>query len=444
MKKRIWLLLATVLTALLLNGCALRTVKDMYAPPKRSEEYQSLQKAIDMAMVGLDYSSPLSGENQQSVQMADLTGDGLDEYLVFAESTSGSTVTPLQILIFTQLEDGTCRLMEVIENTGSAFEQVEYVEFDDTPGYELIVGRQVSDQILRNVGVYTFANGGAEQLLLIGYSRFLTCDLDENGHSELMVLRPSEVATDVGMALLYSFKNGQIVRSVETELSEAPHRIKRITQGRLHGGSPAVFVASSVDDSAIVTDIYALRGDQFANVIFSNESSASVETLRNYYVYSDDIDNDGIMELPSLISMQPVSGWARDDQNFLIRWFSMDLEGREVDKLYSFHNFGGGWYIQLESDWAGRVSVEQDGSTYTFFVWDEWYQEATALFTVYTLTGSNRDEEAAADGRFPLYRTEGIAYAGMLESSAAAYHITEEELINSFRLIQQDWQTGET
>ena len=443
MKKKIWLVLMAAIAALLLNGCAMRTVKDMYTPPRRSEEYTSLQNAIDMAMVGLDYSAPVSGENQQSVQMADLDGDGVDEYLIFAEKTSDSS-QPLLILIFAQQEDGTCRLEEVIENTGSAFEQVEYVEFDEKPGYELIVGRRVSDQILRNVSVYTFGSGSAEQQLLIGYSRFLTCDLDQNGRSELMVLRPSEVATDVGMALLYSFENGQITRSVETELSEPPHRIRRITQGRLHGGSPAVFVASSVDDSAIVTDIYAVRDGQFANVIFSNESSASVETLRNYYVYSDDIDDDGIVELPSLITMTSVSVWIYGEERFLVRWFSLDPEGNEQDKMYSFHNFGGGWYVQLDGEWASRVTVEQDGTTYMFYVWDSDYWDATPIYTIYTLTGSNRDEEASIDGRFPLYRTEGIAYAGRLEEGAAELDITEEDLVNSFRLIQQDWQTGET
>lgn len=443
MNKRIRFALLAVFAALLLSGCGLRTVKDMYTPPKRSEEYTSVQNAIDLAMAGMRYSAPVSGENQQSVQMADLDGDGVDEYLVFAEKTSDSASQPLQILIFAQ-HDGVCRLVEVIENNGSAFEQVEYVKFDETPGYELIVGRRVSDQILKNVAVYSFANGSAQQQLLIGYTRFLVCDLDENGRSELLVLRPSEVATDVGMALLYSFENGQITRSVETELSEAPYRIKRINQGRLHGGSPAVFVASSVDDSAIVTDIYALRDGQFANVIFSNESSASVQTLRNHFLYSDDIDDDGIMELPSLITMTSLSGWIYGEERFLVRWFSLDPEGREQDKLYSFHNFAGGWYMQLDEEWAARVTVEQDGTTYMFYVWDPDYWDALPIYTVYTFTGSNRDEDASAEGRFPLYRTEGIAYAGKLEEGATKYHITEEELVNSFRLIQQDWQTGET
>ena len=94
--------------------------------------------------------------------------------------------------------------------------------------------------------------------------------------------------------------------------------------------------------------------------------------------------------------------------------------------------------IQLTlTDSSGRAAA-------TVHLWDAGYQEATALYTIYSLTGSNRDEEAVKDGRFALYRAEGIAYAAKLEPEAAHYGITEETLIESFRLIRQDWRTGET
>ena len=99
MKKRILFLLLVSLTALLFTGCAMQTVEEMYALPKRSEEFNEMQSAIDTAMYGMTYASPQSGENQQTVQMADLNGDGVDEILVFAK---GATEKPLQFLIFTQ------------------------------------------------------------------------------------------------------------------------------------------------------------------------------------------------------------------------------------------------------------------------------------------------------------------------------------------------------
>lgn len=441
MKKYFLFLTMLMLTALLFTGCTMRTVEDMYTPPKRSEESRELQSAIDTAMYGLTFSSPKSGENQQTVQMADLDGDGTDEFLVFAK---GASEKPLQMLIFKQDENGKVRTMETIGSNGVDFEQVEYVEFDDKPGCELIVGLQVSDQVLRSVAVYTFVDGDAELLLLNGYSKFLTCDLDNNGRSELMVFRPGEAETERGMAVLYSSHNGQIERSVETELSEPPTQIRRILQGKLEDGQNAVFVASSANYNEIVTDIFAMKEGRFTNITFSTEAETSIRTLRNYYVYADDIDNDDVVELPHLISMKPVSLWKDEEQKFLLRWFSVDTEGWEMDKMFTFHNYVAGWYLQLDSNWASRVTVDQGDGTYTFYVWDESYEVATELFTIYVFTGSGRDEDTARDGRFALYRAEGVAYAAKLAAGAGQFDITEEYLIKSFRLIRQDWQTGET
>ena len=426
--------------ALLLSGCMLRTVEEMYTPPKRSEDDRHLQSAIDSAMEGLAYAAPLAGENQQTVQTADLDGDGTEEYLLFARRESEK---PMKVLIFRQ-EGDAFRLSETIESQGSAFEQVEYVDMDDRPGLELVIGRQLSDQVLRSVCVYTFANGQAEQLMTASYSKFLTCDLDSNGCSELMVLHPGETDAGNGVAVLYTFRDGIMERSREASLSRRADAIKRIMVSNLQGWVSAVYVASSLDDNAMVTDIFALKDGVFTNISFSNESGTSVQTLRNYYVYADDIDNDGILELPSLITMRPVTESRTGERQYLIRWFSMDLEGREEDKLHTFHDFSGGWYLELSEDWAGRVSVTQNGSAYTFSIWDADYGNADEVFTVYALRGTDRESLALEHNRFVLHRAEGVVYAAGLEAASAGYEITQDDLLNSFHLIHQDWKTGET
>ena len=100
---RMWKIALCVLMLLILCGCSVLTVDEMYYPPKRSEAFDNLQTVMNDAMSGLDYCAPISGENQQNVQMADLDGDGLNEYLVFAKGTQDR---PLRILVF-RGTDGT-------------------------------------------------------------------------------------------------------------------------------------------------------------------------------------------------------------------------------------------------------------------------------------------------------------------------------------------------
>lgn len=438
-RKRKWigLLLAA---ALCLSGCSMLTVEQMYCLPKRSEEYSDLQSAMDKAMSGLEYCAPLSGENQQTVQMADLDGDGSEEYLLFAK---GSSEKPLRILVFDEVLD-TFAHVTTIEANGSAFDLVEYVQMDAKAGVELVVGCQLSDQMLRSVSVYTFSTTEAEKLVTANYTRFMTMDMDGDSLTELFVLRPGQTDTDNGVAELYGVEDGTMERANEVSMSGPADKLKRIVAGQLYDGEPAIYAASSVDDTALITDVFASLDGQLSNVTFSNESGTSVKTLRNYYVYADDIDGDGVVELPDLIPMTPMQNSRSTDRHELIRWYAMTADGSEVDKLFTYHNFVGGWYMELGGKWAPRLTVDQQGNCYEFYIWDEDYQNSRHVFTVYSLTGQNREEQSVADGRFVLLKTESVTYSAVLQPDAETYLIKQDSLIRSFQLIQRDWKTGET
>lgn len=433
---------AAVSAALAVSMCGcVMTVDQMYVPPRRSESYRNLQAVMDETMAGLEYCAPTAGENQQTVQMADLDGDGAKEVVVFVK---GSDEHPLKILIF-RLEDGEYVPLSVIEATGTAYDQVEYIQLDGQPGLELVVGRQVSDQVMRNLTVYRFSGGKPEQLLTVNYQKFLTLDMDADGLSDLFVLHPGRTDTDVGVVELYSAQDGTVSRSAEVSMSQSVSQLKRIMTGSLHGGERAVFVASSVDDESIVTDVYALVDGKLTNVSMSNESGTSVKTVRNYYVYAEDIDGDGVLELPSLISMRwPMEGRSLEEREHLIRWYALGADGAEYDKRFTYHNYLQGWYMEVDGRQASRLCViPEDTGRFAFFLWDRNYQNLDKLWTVYVLTGEDRSSVAAEDGRFVLLKTDSVVYAACLEDAGKRVGISQEKLINSFFLIQSDWKTGE-
>lgn len=433
-------ILSAVLAALLLSGCSLHTVDELYRVPRRSEEYNDLQSAIDRSIGDREYWAPLTGENLQTVQRADLDGDGTQEYLLF---TKANAEKPLHILIY-RMENGEYVLSDTIQSTGAAYDVVEYARVDDKPGYELIVGYQISEQVARSVSIYSFRSGEAVSLMSANYSKFVPYDINADGRSELMVLHAGESDEANGVAELYSYASGTMERSNQAGMSEKVEQLKRIVAGKLHGGQPAVYVASAVGESAIITDVFAVVEGHFTNVSFSNESGTSVQTLRNYYVYADDIDEDGVVELPDLITMRSPVDLNIATMQYLIRWYAMTATGDEVDKAYTYHNFQGGWYMTLDSGWASRVAVVQRGNAYEFFVWDEGFIEAQKLATVYALTGTDREEQALRNNCFVLYKSDTVVYAAGLDVSSAAYGITQDTLTKSFHLIHQDWKTGET
>jgi len=112
--------------------------------------------------------------------------------------------------------------------------------------------------------------------------------------------------------------------------------------------------------------------------------------------------------------------------------------------MYTFHNFLGGWYVQLDSKLAPRLTVSVNGSQYDFYLWDAEYKATQKLISIYAFSAQNKEEQATADGRFVLYRTETTVYAAELDPAAAEYGFTQDSITSSFRIIRQDWKTGET
>ena len=439
MKHRIQCLCFLLIMLGLLSGC-MRTADELYRLPKRSDDYYNLQSSIDNAMSGLSYCAPLTGENQQTVQMADLDGDGDSEYLLFAKGTDEK---PLRILVFRKIDD-TYVNTDTVSCSGMAFDQVEYVDMDGIGGVEIVVGRQLNDQVIRSVSVYTFKEDQLVQLVSANYTKFLTVDLDGDKLWELFLLRPGQTDTDNGVAELYSAKSGTMERYNEVGMSQPADKLKRIIIGKLDGGKPAVYVASAAGDTALVTDVYSLVDNKLNNIAFSNLSGTDVRTLRNFYIYADDIDNDTIVELPSLITMKPRDEKMPIDTHLLIRWYAMRPDGEEVNKMYTYHNFVGGWYLQLESNWVPRVVVYDTGHQFEFYLWDEFYKPTDKIMTIYELTAQNREEQAMQDSRFVLLKTDSTVYAAQLEATAESLGLSQERVTQSFQLIQQDWKTGET
>jgi hypothetical protein len=178
---------------------------------------------------------------------------------------------------------------------------------------------------------------------------------------ELMILRPGAEPGNSGCGELYRFENGILESSGEVKTSAPVDKLKRVITGNLHGGTPAVFAASAVDATALITDVYVLVDGVFANI-----TESSVQTLRDRYVYADDIDEDGEVELPSLIPMPAVEE-SSSTQQYLISWFSIDQQLSKTEKMHTYHNYDGGWYLKLDPAWVNRISVNQKGDEFAFY-----------------------------------------------------------------------------
>ena len=442
MKKRSMLVLLAGLLACLLCGCLFQSVDELYALPRQTEEYYNLQAELDeLLKSGAQYSAPVAGENQQSVQMADLDGDGVNEVIAFFH-TDGDE--PLKVCIYAK-QNGAYANVAVLEHMGSAFDRVEYVQLDGQPGLEMVVGTQVSDQVLQSLRVYRMDADGMTQLLSTNYFQYTTADLDSDGLSELVSFRPGEDGA-AGVAEIFVW-DGEQLRSDGTARMSIPltaDSICRVNRSNTQPDVPAVFVTSTYNQMGLVTDVFARKDGVFTNIALDPESSASLQIVPTGSIFATDLDDDGLMELPSMLQLQKYDE-TDPTSYYLTNWYNLTLDGEKVVKTTTYYNVNEGWYLTIPDAWSSNFLVdyaedESGYAGYSFYLYTTDPQEAQRIATIYPFYGSDAAELAAEDGRFVIGQKGSVVFAATLGD---ALDLDEENLSGLFHFIQEQWNSGQ-
>lgn len=340
--------------------------------------------------------------------------------------------------------DGDYHLTDVIEGDGTSFASVEYVRLTGQPGIELVIGRQLSTDVLQSLSAYSYSDGHVAELMNANYSEYRVVDLDGDGRKDIFLLR-FEAEQPQGIAELYRWQAGQMEREKEAYLTAGASLVKRILTGNLMKDIPAVFVSSAYEDTGLVTDVFAFQNGVFQSVTM-REAESPVSTVRSYYVYASDIDGDGLIELPQILPLPSAEG--SDENDSAISWYNLDLDGRSLPKLTTYHSFSGGWFLKLPDRWQNQFCItrgaEADGvHGYAFSQWEDG-RRTELIFTIYAFSGENRNESASADGRFILAEKGDITYAAKLGTGKWAEELSADRLRDMFHFIHIDWNSGET
>lgn len=434
-----------LLFSLLLSGCLIKSADELYALPEQSDDYHDLQTAINSILVdNAQYSSPVSGSNQQPVQMSDLDGDGLDEAIVFINS--GGT-RPLKTYIMDRIGE-TYEIICVIEGDGSAFDRVEYAQLDGTGGMEIVIGRQVSNQIVQSIGAYSIVDGQLIELMTANYSEFTIDDLDQDGNDDLFLLR-FDAEARTGFASLYRCMDGAMEREPEATMSTGVGSVRQITLGNVAEDRPAVFVGCLTEDNSVITDIFTFHNDVFTGISSLNDLRLLSVPIRGYNVYATDIDSDGMIEIPDVVQLPETDPDTTEDDYYVVRWYNCTPSGGVVLKENTYHNFSNGWFLRLPDKMGtkfivGRAEEVSGTRGLAFYANNGRNEPGEEYFTLYAFSGSGRNVTANQDDRFTVGSKGETTFAARLGPAAKRIGLNPEELVSMFNFIRINWDSGET
>ncbi len=437
-------ILACIMLAVLLSGCATDSAESSLRVPEIPAEFIEFNDELNKIKAqGMELVTPGGGTNRQSVQLADLDGDGVDEGIALFREMANSY--KCYVYIFKKNNDGY-EVMSKIEGAGNSVDSIAYADTLGNGNNDVIIGWSVSDSDARAVTVHTIVDGYMKKLCEIAGLYYLIYDMNDDTISDLCVVY--EDATD-GMQRLavYMAKENGLEPCGTAPLSQNSEKILRIRAGYASDGVPAIFVEKEYNSSGLVTDIIIWEDEELKNLTYSDEEKMSIITARNSANFCEDIDSDTALEIP--VSQEISVEYAPVDSELLTGfvWYGFDEKSRFVKKAYTFRQTSENWYLSLPRDWISKTTAahyKDDFSHTTTTFYGIGSKEPEALFTIAVISGENREKYTEQLGYEKILERNNVIYAVDIHKKRyLGYDITVQMLTERFYYSSGEWSTGE-
>ncbi len=423
------LCLAVLLLALC--GCSAGNIDQYFSLPQPAEEYRQLQELINGEIAsGSVYAAPTRGSFRQSVRLYDINADGTDEAMAFFRGSDGT----LKIVIYF-LSGSEYRPILTLREEGRSIGRVSFADIDDDGHPDLIVAWEISSG-MSILSVYSMLNWSGERLMSTDCTEFVTGDITRDGRDELLALRTGSAGTY--LADMYTIDADGEPMASTAALSAGIETLSRASMILIGGGQPALLVESSLNGGDAVSDLIVFRDGSLVNLTMNRGSGVSDTRRVDNGVSAQDIDGDGVTEIPFPQQLYSPGG----ETHWSTAWYRYDISGRAAHVLTTYHSVADHWYFVLPDGWEVGLTARVDDSVpgEKKVVLSRLREDGSVndLLAVCSISGENRAERAGTTGRFLLDETSSVAYAAELYTDA----LDRDALRERFHLIFTEWGAG--
>ena len=326
----------------------------------------------------------------------------------------------------------------MIEGAGSSIESIDYEDLDGDGWMEAIVGWGMGGD-LKMLEIYTLKGFQVASIAAADYSRYLTDDMNGDGRRELMAVRRGSVDAS-GSVTLYAVAGDGETSFATEKLSAGLDGITKLAVGALKDKPCALFVEGSCQ-GGLVTDILTYEDGVLKNITLDPATGVSQGTLRSSTAAFQDLAGDGscLIPIPRTLPAQGETVYR------VLDWYGYNSRGKRTIVTTTYHNYSDSWYLILPESW-GEISLRREDSdvgerAVIFSFWNGEGQPVTDFLAIYTLSGENREELAAREGRSEIHSGGETIYAAELRLSREEWPEAPDMawLRQNFRPIYAEW-----
>lgn len=415
--KKIVAIIVMAVVCLTLSGCDfnIASVDSLMRPPKLSGDSSLLQEAFENSV---NYSesvimkTPMSGDNRSSYLFYDLDNDEIQEAFVFY---SDPAVEDMAYVSTFKKIDGNWSCVSNIKGRGADIYEVNFADINGDGVMELVISWNSTSQVElanfsdfgssrnRTMTIYSY-NGSALTLIKTEvFTKAFVDDLNGDNADELFVLNidlSNQTKSTVGRII--SFNSAyEVVNEEEFTMAGMLEILNIVTDNYISEDvvHTRLYVDGLISETGVLTEIIDIAHSDFAiNLpLYESNISESPFTLRDVRTSSQDIDNDGIVEIPTLETLTSgtsISGESDEAMPLNLTVWSELQENTVVSDFKCLLNSTYGYMFVFPEESIGEMTVvyNTDTTTLTFHSLDENGTLGSELFSVRAFSKLNWDE----------------------------------------------------
>jgi len=421
-----------VVICLVFNGCGFYSVDTdaLLSPPQLSGEMEPICEALEKSVkekYTLKY--PTKGDLKSSVVTEDVDGDGvLEAFAFYSVDTDEQTTMHINVITETKKEYKSVDDQKI---SASGIEKIEFCDFDGNGTKEIIVGWEVYSNSEKQLQVFDFSSNALVVRFSQRYTEFATCDLDNNGETELFV-QDLDTKKSTNIAAIYRLDQKGVSQIAACTMDGSVKTVDNFTVSKLSNEQPAVYIDEIKGIGAVTEVLYMKKGELVNPLLDIENSSENIKTLRASAIGYSDIDADGIIEIP-LASPIPGADSNSEDEFYCTNWCAFNGEILNVKKT-TIVNSVDGYYLVVPPRWTNSVSVSKDTNKRirTIYRYDSKTKTTKEkIVTLRVLEKENYNKKKDL-GYIKLGENNGLVCVAELSEYKGSLSVTEKEIKEMF------------
>ncbi len=436
MLKKIALAVISLMLMLSLCGCDFfkTDMAELFSPPLLTGDFKYIAKVIEKtAGAGYTLKYPVRGEHRSAVVQYDIDGDEKNEAFAFYSKTEGDITTMTVQLIRDEKGEWVDGGRQTIIAAG--VDMVQFCDLDNDGTSEILVGWQIYGTSEMQLAVYGYSENTFVQRLLQRYTHFITCDLNGDQKSSVLII-DINTTEQYNTAALYALNNEGVLQTGICELDSKLQQVNEPIVAELSNGTPAVYI-DAVKGLGAVTEVLIENRGTLSNPLFDQETRENMRTLRSSSYPVTDINDDKIFEIPVQENIPAVASTDVAEKLYLTNWCQFDGESLTIQTTQMI-NVLDGYYFTIPTKWRNRIAVLKDTKNRIREIYLYNYKESVVGESLICIRAfSKKDWDG---GKFKELKMNEIArkgntvYAYRLNDAIIEMGITHSDVQKNFAL----------